>query len=571
MTSKKILLFILCLGFFTAITSAQNKKLQKLIDGWKYQIPKTTIAPVIDGIQDPVWKTLDWNFQTSYDNTDPTSWDGWFDLFGAHKVMYDDDNLYLLFWTQDDDPYGNDASAVNWQRNAVEVYFDGDYSRDMSGTVSAPDHHLTFRHEHIDNEATSNWDVETGLDSTDFVWKFRDDETTMTGYWLELKVPLESIDMTPIAGTLIGLEFQQDDNDGNGRDCVSKWWENTGDSSWQYAGTWGTGVLSDRVASDKFEIMKIPAGSAPTIDGVLDPIYLAGNSITTNNFGNGDQYPDDASDAFVRLYLVYDDENLYGFFDVFDDDQYGNDPNVSNYLRNAVEIYLDGDNSKDNSGTVAAPDHHLTFRHEHIGNEATSNWDVETGLDSTGLVWKIVDFNNRVIGQDDFTVNGYYVEFKVPLENVDMTPVEGTTIGLEMQQDDNDGNSRESITKWWENVGDSSWQYASTWGTAFLGSEAVVGVKDQHSVQPTQFSLAQNYPNPFNPSTKISFSVDKPGLVTLKVFSLLGQEVATLVNERLASGTFEVNFNANNLPSGVYFYQVTSGNSSITKKMMLLK
>jgi|GEM_PF-2845124 len=571
MILKKILPFLLCLIMFAGITPAQNK-LAKLINGWKYEIPKTTVVPVIDGIQDPVWKALDWNFLTSYDNN-TTAWDDWFDLFGATKLMYDDDNLYCLFWTQDDDPVGNDAASVNWQRNAVEIYFDGDNSKDCSGTVSAPDHHLTFRHEHIGNEAISNWDVETGLDSTGFEWILRDDET-ISGYWLEFKIPLESIDMPNTAGSVIGLEFQQDDNDGNGREAVSKWWADEGDSAWQYACTWGTGELTDKAADGKFIIMKAPAGSAPVVDGNLDDVFLAGNSTTTNNFGNisidAPVYPDDFTDAFLRTYLLYDDDNLYGYLEVYDDDPVGNDAAVVNWQRNAVELYLDGDNSKDCSGTVAAPDHHLTFRHEHIDNEGVSNWDVETGLDSVGFEWKITDFT-KIVGKDDFEVTGYSVEFKIPLESVEMPNTEGSVVGLELQQDDNDGAGRDVVTKWWEDLGDSSWQYACSWGTAVLGGEVVVGVDGNTKPVPTSFSLSQNYPNPFNPSTKISFSVIESGLVTLKIYNVLGQEIATLINNELTSGVHEVEFSASNLPSGVYIYKLENGNSSITKKMMLLK
>jgi len=571
MTFRKILHFVFFLSLVMSITYAQDR----LIDNWKYEIPKTTVVPVIDGLQDPIWKAIDWNFLTSYDNNG-TGWTDWIDLFGAFKILYDDDNLYMLFWTQDDDPVGNDAAVANWQRNAVELYLDGDYSRDMSGTVSFPDHHLTFRHEHIGDEAGSDWDVETGLDSTGLEWIFLDDATTMVGYWLELKVPLDNVDLPNTPGTLIGLELQQDDNDGAGRDAVSKWWADEGDSAWQFAGTWGTGVLSDRVVDDKFQILKVPAGGpTPVVDGELDAVFLAGTSATTNNFGNisatAPIYPDDISDAFVRCYLLYDDDNLYGYFDVYDDDAVGNDAAVANWQRNAVELYLDGDNTKDCSGTVALPDHHLTFRHENIGNEAISHWDLETGLDSAGIEWKITDFTGKVVGQDDFAVNGYTVEFKIPLDLLDMPNTPGSVIGLELQQDDNDGAGRDVVTKWWENVGDSSWQYACSWGTAVLGPEVTVDVRGISNQIPTHFSISQNYPNPFNPSTKITFSIIEPGLVTLKVFNLLGQEVATLVNEELVTNTYEVDFDASNLPSGVYFYKLESGSNSVAKKMMLLK
>ena len=93
---------------------------------------------------------------------------------------------------------------------------------------------------------------------------------------------------------------------------------------------------------------------------------------------------------------------------------------------------------------------------------------------------------------------------------------------------------------------------------------------------PTKFSLSQNYPNPFNPETKIKFEI--PGqarndnsLVTLKVYDILGKEVATLINEEKVTGDYEVEFNGSNFPSGIYFYKLKAGNFVETKKMILLK
>lgn len=87
----------------------------------------------------------------------------------------------------------------------------------------------------------------------------------------------------------------------------------------------------------------------------------------------------------------------------------------------------------------------------------------------------------------------------------------------------------------------------------------------------SDYWLSQNHPNPFNPNTLISYSLPKSGFVELKVFNLLGQEVATLVNEQKAVGTYEVNFNASTLPSGVYIYKIQAGEFVQTKKMILLK
>ncbi len=101
---------------------------------------------------------------------------------------------------------------------------------------------------------------------------------------------------------------------------------------------------------------------------------------------------------------------------------------------------------------------------------------------------------------------------------------------------------------------------------------------------PTKFSLEQNYPNPFNPSTKIKYAIPTPpsssplamgrnevGFVTLKVFDVLGKEVATLVNEEKSAGSYHVDFNASHLASGIYYYQLRAGDYSETKKMILMK
>jgi hypothetical protein len=88
---------------------------------------------------------------------------------------------------------------------------------------------------------------------------------------------------------------------------------------------------------------------------------------------------------------------------------------------------------------------------------------------------------------------------------------------------------------------------------------------------PSRYGLFQNYPNPFNPSTTIRYALPRGGLTTLKVYNLLGQEVATLVNEFQEPGTYATRFHALSLPSGVYFFRIQSGSFSAVKKMILMK
>ena len=88
---------------------------------------------------------------------------------------------------------------------------------------------------------------------------------------------------------------------------------------------------------------------------------------------------------------------------------------------------------------------------------------------------------------------------------------------------------------------------------------------------PTELTLNQNYPNPFNPVTKIEYRISKSDHVTLKVYNLLGQEVASLVNKKQNAGQYEIEFNGSKLASGIYLYTLKAGESSMTKKMVLLK
>jgi len=95
-------------------------------------------------------------------------------------------------------------------------------------------------------------------------------------------------------------------------------------------------------------------------------------------------------------------------------------------------------------------------------------------------------------------------------------------------------------------------------------------IEDDNSAT-SGFSLEQNYPNPFNPNTRIKFTIKNSEFVTLKVYNAIGQEIIALISEEKFAGTYEVNFNASELPSGVYFAKMTSGNQTQIIKMSLLK
>lgn len=108
-------------------------------------------------------------------------------------------------------------------------------------------------------------------------------------------------------------------------------------------------------------------------------------------------------------------------------------------------------------------------------------------------------------------------------------------------------------------------------GTILKTINNMTSVEDNNQAIPNLFTLSQNYPNPFNPYTKIQYSVPTFCKVSLKIFDVLGREVEILIDEEKKPGVYTVEFNANKLASGVYFYQLRAPNFVSTKKLLLLK
>jgi hypothetical protein len=122
---------------------------------------------------------------------------------------------------------------------------------------------------------------------------------------------------------------------------------------------------------------------------------------------------------------------------------------------------------------------------------------------------------------------------------------------------------------------DSSYWVDGKYFLCDLATGAVILVQPtrvkEGTTVPEQFSLYQNYPNPFNPTTNIKFSIPSSNFTSLKIFDMLGKEIAVLVSEKKDAGEYTVPFNAARMPSGIYFYQLRSGNFVETKKMILMK
>ena len=125
-------------------------------------------------------------------------------------------------------------------------------------------------------------------------------------------------------------------------------------------------------------------------------------------------------------------------------------------------------------------------------------------------------------------------------------------------------------------VGTNPYYCAQHGGVGGVGMSGVITVENATDISDDgfaiyQFELQQNYPNPFNPSTNIQYAISSMQFVTLKVYDILGREVATLFNEEKPAGIYDVEFNGTQLSSGTYFYQLKAGSFIETKKMTLLK
>jgi hypothetical protein len=105
----------------------------------------------------------------------------------------------------------------------------------------------------------------------------------------------------------------------------------------------------------------------------------------------------------------------------------------------------------------------------------------------------------------------------------------------------------------------------------FIGNHSAIGITQINNEVPKTYELKQNYPNPFNPSTNIKFSLPKSSFVKIVVFDALGKEIQSLVNQNLKAGNYQTRWDAGNLTSGVYFYEISANEFSQTRKMILVK
>ena len=282
------------------------------------------------------------------------------------------------------------------------------------------------------------------------------------------------------------------------------------------------------------------------------------------------------ADCSAKAYLAADQNYFYAAFDVTDNLIQIDTTSPSSWLQDSPDLFLglyDWRSAHHGSySRGAAPDYHLRFSL----NKAISDNPGGTLLTpGANYIFKV----NQV-------VSGYQVEARIPWSafkgitgnDTLFVPQEGMRIPIDFEINDNDagGSVRKGQLDYSQFANGNSYADAWRWTYTWLGAKpSVVGVEEQPTVA-NVYALLQNYPNPFNPSTVIRYSLAKSGPVSVKVFDILGREVATLVNGEVQSaGEHQVRFATSSLrggaSSGVYFYQIISGAFRDVKKMMLVK
>jgi len=234
---------------------------------------------------------------------------------------------------------------------------------------------------------------------------------------------------------------------------------------------------------------------------------------------------------------------------------------------------FDGDNWVVYDTTNSPLPHHtvIDIAIDSIGNK----WIATEGgglAKFDGTNWEIFNTSNSGLKSDDlifvkFDVNG---NLWIGSTFGGLTVYNGKT--WRVFDNTNSGlNDENALSIAFDSNGDA---WIGTWMggvSQFVEGVIVVPVHILVRNLPEKYLLSQNYPNPFNPSTGINYSIPKNSFVSVKVYDVLGNEVAVLVNKEKPAGNYSVEFNANNLSSGVYFYRIQAGSFIQTKKMLLIK
>jgi len=337
-----------------------------------------------------------------------------------------------------------------------------------------------------------------------------------------------------------------------------------------------------------------------TLTGPSDGwLYLPPEAFNDNG-SDTDPGPVDEIDLSANWYSAWDETYLYVYVDVVDDMVY--QTGEPDYWKNdCFDAKID-------------PDAYVNITSEVFCFAMTclDSADIDESLyagvgnivETVGGGWTGTERPTSEDYARALTENGYIVECRLKWEWVATSskgpiyPTAGDTYGFAVSIHDNDNgaSARDNSIEWAASLVDAVWTDCTYMGYMELLADHKINYVAESLVDPSiaypdpqiyiptittavspqsavvkNFALSQNYPNPFNSNTVISFNLPSKSLVILKVFDMMGREVAVLVNEELAAGNHFRQWNASNLPSGVYFYRLQCGSFTETKKLVFLR
>ena len=424
MNSRSLAMLAGCFFLFTALVYSSPSSSDTILS-----IPKTESRPVIDGELDNMWHQL---YKTRIDRhvTSYNAPDDWLDLFGFLRMTWDSSNLYLFIDIMDDNL--NTSSGNAYENDGIELYFDGDNSKNSQDVgYDANDQHWTYVYGKTDGSIAPH-----GAHA----WK-----RTETGYILEASIPVSDLNFNLEEGLFIGFELQINDNDNGSRQHIGKWWEET-DNSWLEPGLFGTAQLESRTVDD---LLGVPYSAAvPVIDGQTDAIWQIFPEVSFNTYttdvGDPVSSMSDWDDLQMSFRSLWTDSDFCLLITVIDDEI--RTPSGSEYENDSIEIYFDGNNSKNSESQ---------------------------GYDSNDLHWRWVYKGSHESAPDDVdyawlqTEDGYQLELRIPARDLSFPLENSHAFGFDIQINDNDGSYRSQIAKWYA-PSDDTWLNPSLFGTARL-------------------------------------------------------------------------------------------------------
>ncbi len=356
--------------------------------------------------------------------------------------------------------------------------------------------------------------------------------------------------------------------DGNNDGKVEDWYfqvYDKGSSSWKYYNTEGDATLT----LDAWNHIAVINNST---DGTLK-LYVNGTDVTTTGGYSNRAMPSSSNNDNLYIGQKGNGSSYFG--------GYIDEVRMLNVAITPSELHTNWSDNRymtnDNTAALFHFDEGSGTNTVNVpsGTDATLNNGVAWEEDDSAVPVELTSFTANVNGnnvllnwQTATEVNNY--GFEIQRSAFSDQRSEWNTIGFVKGNGTSNSPKEYSFTDIVSQSGKYSYRLKQI---DIDGSYKYSDIVEVNIGTPEKFELSQNYPNPFNPSTTIEYSIPKNSVqnVQLKIYDVLGREVATLVNGKQEAGRYKVKFNANNLPSGIYFYTLRAGDFVATKKMILLK